>query len=185
MSSSVAELTTERLLLRRWRDEDRAEFAAMNADPEVMQHFPEPLDRGGSDRLADRIEAGFEAHGFGLWATELVSTSQFIGFVGLSVPEFSASWMRRMERPVVEVGWRLARSAWGHGFATEGAREVIRFGFDEAGLREVVSFTAVSNERSQAVMRRLGMCQLATYGHPVRDRDPVPSVVYRLTAERG
>jgi ribosomal-protein-alanine N-acetyltransferase len=145
-------LHTDRLLLRHWRPEDRAPFAAMNADPEVMEHFLAPLTRAESDAFVDRIEGVFAERGFGLWAVEVRATGEFIGFTGLSVPSFEAHFM-----PAVEIGWRLARPAWGHGYASEAARRALRAGFDDYGLPEVVSFTAVTNVRSQAVMRRIGM----------------------------
>jgi RimJ/RimL family protein N-acetyltransferase len=146
------ELRTSRLLLRRWREADLVPFAALNADPYVMEHFPACLSREESDSLARRIEAHFEANGYGLWAVEIRATAEFIGFTGLSMPSFQAHFT-----PAVEVGWRLARSAWGQGYATEAARASLAFAFDEAGLEEVVSFTTPANLRSQAVMRRLGM----------------------------
>jgi RimJ/RimL family protein N-acetyltransferase len=149
-------LRTERLLLRRWRPEDRVPFAAMNADPEVMEHFLAPLTRAESDAFVDRIEAGFAEHGFGLWALEVAQSGElageFIGFTGLSVPSFEAHFM-----PAVEIGWRLARPAWGHGYASEAARRALSAAFNDHGLPEVVSFTSVTNLRSQAVMRRIGM----------------------------
>lgn len=148
----VPELETARLRLRRWRDEDRAPFAALNADPAVMEHFPRPLTRRESDQLVERIEAGFAANGFGLWALELRATGRFVGFAGLGVPAFDAHFT-----PAVEVGWRLARTAWGSGYATEAGRAALAYGFEQAELEEVVAFTSVGNERSRAVMRRLGM----------------------------
>ncbi len=177
------ELRSERLLLRGWTATDRAEFAAMNADPVVMEHFPHRLSREESDAFVDRIEAGFDEHGFGLWAVEVVGTGEFIGFTGLSVPRFHAAWMDdRPQQPVVEVGWRLRRSAWGNGSASEAARAAIAFGFGEIGLREIVSFTVVGNTRSLAVMHRIGMTRLAEYAHPIPGQEPLPSVVYRLPA---
>jgi RimJ/RimL family protein N-acetyltransferase len=152
----ASELRTDRLLLRRWRPEDRAPFAAMNADPAVMEHFPARLTPAESDAFIERIESGFAEHGFGLWALEVAESGplegQFIGFTGLSVPRFRAHFT-----PAVEVGWRLARPAWGHGYASEAARQALAFGFRQRRLPEVVSFTAVPNVRSQAVMRRIGM----------------------------
>jgi RimJ/RimL family protein N-acetyltransferase len=146
------ELRTPRLLMRAWRESDREPFAALNADPEVMAHFPEPLTRVRSDHMIALIEAEFARNGFGLWALEVAETGRFIGFAGLNEVAFTAHFT-----PAVEVGWRLVRDAWGHGYATEAARAALSYGFDEAGLEEVVSFTAVTNLRSQAVMRRLGM----------------------------
>ena len=176
---TVRQLHTPRLLLRGWTDADREPFAALNADPEVMEHFPSTLTRDESDDVVERIRAGFAQHGFGWWAVEVVATGRFVGFTGLSVPRFHASWMEEREQPVVEVGWRLARSAWGHGYATEAARACLDLAFGELGRREVVSFTTVSNVRSQAVMRRLGMQRLARYDHPV-EGGSLPSVAYLL-----
>jgi len=117
-----------------------------------MEHFPELLSREKSDALADRIEAHFAEHGFGLWAVEAVGEADFIGFVGLSVPTFQAPFM-----PAVEIGWRLAHAYWGRGFATEAARAAIADGFERVGLSEIVSFTSPANVRSIRVMERVGM----------------------------
>ncbi len=144
--------TTERLLLRPWREADRAPFAALNADPLVMEFFPSCLDRAESDALADQIKAAFASRGFGLWAVELPGSAPFIGFIGLSVPRFEAHFT-----PCVEIGWRLARAYWGKGYASEGARRVLAYGFEQLQLTEIVSFTACENLRSRAVMERLGM----------------------------
>jgi RimJ/RimL family protein N-acetyltransferase len=146
------ELRTQRLLLRRWRPEDRAPFAALNADPRVMEHFPGLLSREESDALAARIEMHFEQHGFGLWALEIPSVTPLAGFVGLNTPRFEAHFT-----PCVEIGWRLAAEHWGRGYATEAARAALMFGFEKLGLREIVSFTATANVRSRRVMEKLGM----------------------------
>ena len=140
-------LRTERLVLRRWRESDRAPFAALNADPEVMRYYLRPLSAAESDARIDRIEAGFEAEGYGLWALERVWDGAFLGFSGLAAHTFEAPFT-----PCVEVGWRLARDAWGHGYATEAARAALAFGFDRAGLREIVSFTTPLNLASIRVM---------------------------------
>jgi len=145
-------LETQRLLLRRWRDCDREPFAALNSDPRVMQFFPAVLARAESDRLADRIEAHFEKHGFSLFAAELRQDGAFIGFIGLSVPEFEAPFT-----PCVEIGWRIAAAYWNQGLATEGARAVLGYGFDSLQLSEIVSFTTVANAPSRRVMEKIGM----------------------------
>jgi ribosomal-protein-alanine N-acetyltransferase len=145
-------LRTDRLVLRRWRPADLEPFAALNADPEVMEHFLSTLDRSASDALAAAADAALDRHDSGLWAVEVASTGAFIGFTGLAVPRFEAHFT-----PATEVGWRLARSAWGNGYATEAATAALDDAFDRMGLDEVVSFTSVTNVRSQAVMRRLGM----------------------------
>ena len=143
---------TERLLLREWRDTDFEPFAALNGDRRVMEYFPAPFDRTASDAFALRIRDEFARHPFGRWAVEAPGIAPFIGFVGLSVPNFTAFFT-----PCVEVGWRLAFNHWGRGYATEAAKAAIDFGFREAGLSEIVSFTAPANARSVRVMEKLGM----------------------------
>lgn len=179
-------LETDRLILRRWVDADREPFAAINADPRVMEHFPAVLDAAASDAMIARIEAGFEREGFGLWAVERRDTGEFIGFVGLAKPSFTAHFTSP-EHPVVEVGWRLAPDAWGHGFASEAARAALRFGFEQVGLAEIVSFTARQNERSQAVMRRIGMTHSGEedFAHPALDKNHRLSqhVLFRLSSQ--
>ena len=152
-------METERLLLRHWRDADREPFAELNADPEVMAHFPAPLTRAESDAMIDRHQAMLDAGDPGVLAVEVLQTGAFIGFVGLAIPRFEASFT-----PCVEIGWRLARSAWGHGYATEAARAVLARGLAEHG--EIVAFTAVSNLRSRSVMDRIGMTCVEEFDHP-------------------
>jgi RimJ/RimL family protein N-acetyltransferase len=168
-------LRTERLLLRRWQESDRMPFAALNGDPQTMVFFPAPLTRAESDALVDRIEARFEASGYGLWALEVQETGQFIGFTGLApmpddVPGAGGT----------EIGWRLARPAWHHGYATEAARAALGVAFDAVGLPEIWSMTAVLNTPSQAVMRRIGLTEAARFTHPrVPAGHPLqPHVVY-------
>jgi RimJ/RimL family protein N-acetyltransferase len=176
-------IRTARLILRRWRDADLAPFAELNADPEVMAHMPTMYDRQTSDAIVARYRAHFDEHGFGLWALEVPGVSDFIGYTGLLVPRFTAHFT-----PCVEVGWRLARSAWGHGYATEAAQAAIALGFETFGLREIVSFTVPANRRSRAVMERLGMTRNPAddFDHPALppgDRLR-PHVLYRLSRDQ-
>ncbi|MDR3686607.1 MAG: GNAT family N-acetyltransferase [Coriobacteriia bacterium] len=177
-------LRTERLLLRGWSDEDRAAFAAINADPRVMAFLGAPLTRQQSDAFADRIGDKFEQQGFGLWAVEVLGGAPFIGFVGLNIPVFDAPFM-----PAVEIGWRLDPAFWGRGYATQAARAVLDFGFRAAGLEEIVAFTATCNLRSRAVMERLGMTidPRDDFEHPlVEDGSPLRAhVLYRIQAPEG
>jgi ribosomal-protein-alanine N-acetyltransferase len=171
------ELRGARVLLRGWRPEDAAPFAALNADAAVMEFFPAPLTRAESDAMIGRMQAGLEARGWGLWCLEVDGAC--VGFVGLAVPMFEAHFT-----PCVEIGWRLAHAAWGHGYASEAAALALSYGFDVLGADEIVAFTAPANLRSQAVMRRLGMTRdpaddfdhpRVPAGHPLRRH-----VLYRL-----
>jgi RimJ/RimL family protein N-acetyltransferase len=150
--AEVFELDTLRLRLRTWRETDRAPFAALNADPAVMELFERPLSREQSDAGIDIWRTQFAERGWSNWAVEVRASGQFIGFTGLSIPRRPLPFS-----PCVEVGWRLARAAWGHGYATEAARASLRFGFERLRLDEIVSFTAIDNARSRAVMERIGM----------------------------
>lgn len=146
------QLDTERLVLRRWRAGDREPFAALNADPVVMEHFPAPLSREQSDRTAQWMDDAFDERGYGFWAVEVRGVAPFVGFVGLNLARFDARFT-----PAVEIGWRLAREHWGKGYATEAGRAALGYGFDVAGLAEIVAFAVPVNERSRRVMERLGM----------------------------
>ncbi len=177
----ATELRTDRLLLRQWRDADREPFAALNSDPIVMEHFPAPLSRAESDAMIDREHGRIAERGWGLWAVEVVAERTFIGFVGLSVAPFEQSWT-----PATEIGWRLARAAWGYGYATEAARAVLAHAFDTLGLDEVVSFTATTNTPSEAVMRRIGLVlhPASPFDHPSLESGHrlERHVLYHLTA---
>jgi RimJ/RimL family protein N-acetyltransferase len=171
-------------VLRRWRASDRPPFAALNDDPAVAAQLAGPLTRQQSDEMIANMEDHFGRRGFGRWALQLVTTGEFLGFTGLSVPAFCAPFL-----PAVEVGWRLAPDAWGQGYATEAARAAVRYGFSELGLAEIISFTAVTNQRSRAVMRRLGMTTNPAedfdhpglpVGHPLRRH-----VLHRLSPPPG
>lgn len=173
-------LTTERLILRPWRPDDRVPFAALNADPRVMEYLGGPLTAAQSDAFAARIEAGFATHGFGLWAAGVKGGAPFIGYVGLAVPAFEAHFT-----PCVEVGWRLAAESWGHGYASEAARAALAWGFEVRELPEIVSFTTEANRRSRQVMERIGMRRQVQddFAHPALPPDhPLrPHVLYRIT----
>jgi ribosomal-protein-alanine N-acetyltransferase len=172
---------TPRLLLRRWRRCDLDPFARINADPQVMEHLVEPLTRERSDALVERTEASFERNGYGLWAVEVRETGELAGFTGLVLQTFAAPFT-----PAVEVGWRLAVSAWGRGYATEAAAACLDHAFGALSMQEVVSMTSPRNTRSVAVMQRLGMTRdpaddfdhpRVPEGHPLRR-----AVLYRTSA---
>ncbi|WP_433060800.1 GNAT family N-acetyltransferase [Dactylosporangium sp. CS-033363] len=147
----MGELRTERLLLRAWRDADLAPWAAMNADPAVREFLGRPLTLSESAASIEYFQTALDRDGFGFWAVEVAATGEFIGFTGLDAVDDGLPFTG------IEAGWRLARGAWGHGYATEAARAVLDFGFGELALPEILAVTARGNVRSQAVMRRLGM----------------------------
>jgi RimJ/RimL family protein N-acetyltransferase len=174
----VTELSTERLILRQWRDDDLEPFAAMNADPDVMRFFPRRLDRAGSDAMAERIRRHLSEHGWGLWAVEVTDGAPFIGFVGLAPIPFEAHFT-----PAVEIGWRLDKAFWGRGYAPEGARAALDHAFGPLELDEVVSMTVPVNLPSQRVMTKLGMTRdpADDFDHPnLPDWEHRRHVLYRL-----
>ena len=149
--TTIVTLRTERLVLRPWRESDRGPFAAINADPRVMEHFPRVKTREESDAGFDGIVARMERQGYGLWAVDVPGIAEFIGFIGLNPADGA------LGRPVLEVGWRLAAEHWGRGYATEGGRASLAHAFEALGQAEVVSFAPAGNERSRRVMEKLGM----------------------------
>ncbi|MCO8044689.1 GNAT family N-acetyltransferase [Acinetobacter bohemicus] len=171
------EIETTRLLLRQWHPSDYPAFAKMNADPEVMHHFPQCLNTRQSNALADKFYQLIEEQSWGFWALELKCSRQFIDFTGLHYQpqQFSFS-------PCTEVGWRLAQAYWGKGYATEAALACLVFAFQHLNLAEVVSFTAVNNIKSQAVMQRLNMNIVGYFDHPALDRHHAlaPHILYSL-----
>jgi len=180
--SAPVTLKTERLILRPWKQEDLEPFAALNADPRVMEYFPALLSRKESDERVRCWQAKIEARGWGPWAVSVPGVSDFIGFIGLNDVDFKVHFT-----PAIEIGWRLAHDYWGKGYAIEGARACLKYAFETLGLKEVVSFTAVSNQRSRRVMERIGMHHdpkddfdhsKLPEGHALRRH-----VLYRLTAE--
>lgn len=152
---------TERLVLRPWEERDRAPLAALNGDPQVMAHFPAPLDRAASDAMFDRVRLHAQQQGFGVFAVEDRRSGDFVGMMGLGIPPWEAHFT-----PAVEIGWRFARRHWGQGLAFEAAASTLRWGFDELRLPRVVSFTVQANTRSWRLMERLGMSRRGTFDHP-------------------
>ena len=177
----MREIRTQRLILRRWRDTDREPLAALNADPAVMEHFQGLQSRVDSDAFVDRIEAHWDAYGWGLWAVEVPDVASFIGFVGLWPADYVSG------SPMVEVGWREAHAFWGRGYISEAAREALRFGFEEVGLDEIVSFTVPQNDRSRRVMERIGLVRDPSrdFDHPRVDAVAYPQLVRHVLYALG
>lgn len=181
---SVVELRTERLLMRQWREADKTPFAELNADPVAMEHFVAPLSRADSDAFVERMRARLEESGWGLWALERLDTGEFLGFTGLAHFADGLPFA-----PATEVGWRLRREHWGHGYATEAGRAALDHAFAVLALDEVVSMTAATNLASQRVMARLGMTRdpADDFDHPrVPDGHPLSRhVLYRIRRQAG
>jgi RimJ/RimL family protein N-acetyltransferase len=172
---------TERLRLIAWQERHIAPFAALNADPEVMRYFPAPLTEAETRAGVDIWRSQFEEKGWSIWAVELKASDEFIGFIGLSIPRRPLPFS-----PCVEVGWRLARRFWGNGYATEGAKASLKVGFERLGLSEIVSFTALANLPSKAVMERIGMSNTGRdFDHPaVPEGNPLRRhCLYSITRE--
>ncbi|HEY5664134.1 MAG TPA: GNAT family N-acetyltransferase [Ilumatobacter sp.] len=173
----MAALATRRLVLRRWRDGDRAAFHALNLDPLVMATIGPVMSRSESDAFMNRIEQRFDQHGFGLWCMDL--GGEVIGFTGFMTPWF---------RDGVEIGWRVRADHWGNGYAPEAALECLRHGFDELGFGEVISFTAALNHRSRRVMEKIGLTHDPDedFDHPsVPEGSPLRAhVLYRTTVSQ-
>ena len=178
--SDIPRRETERLILREWRDGDRDPFARLNVDPRVTEFLGHALTRVESDALVDRIVLHWAEDGVGQWSVERRDDGAFLGFTGLALHRFEAPFM-----PAIEVGWRFAFDAWGHGYATEAARAALAFGFEDRGLEEIVSFTVPMNVRSRAVMERLGMIRdpADDFDHPnLPPESPLRRhVLYRLS----
>ncbi|MDO8955063.1 MAG: GNAT family N-acetyltransferase [Gammaproteobacteria bacterium] len=170
---------TERLILREWQESDIEPFIALNQDLSVMEFFPAVLSPDETRAFIERIRIHFQKHGFGLWALELKSTSEFIGFVGLNIPGFEAKFT-----PCVEIGWRLSSAHWGKGYALEAARKVLELGFATYNLKEIVSFTSIHNKRSIRVMEKLGMMHDSKddFEHPKLPKEDylAKHVLYRI-----
>lgn len=178
---AAIEIISERLHLRQWKSADREPYAALNMDPVVMRYFPGLQSREGSDRDIDRWGAELDGQGWSNWAVETRASGQFIGFIGLTVPRRALSFM-----PCVELGYWLAREHWGKGYATEGAKAALRFGFDQLQLQEIISFTAKINLPSRAVMERVGMINADAdfdYPNPALPDELKRHCLYRLGRE--
>lgn len=174
-------IETERLILRPWKESDLEPFAALNADPKVREYFPGLLSRQESDESVKKVSDHIERCGWGLWAASLIQTGEFIGFIGLEDVYFTAHFT-----PAVEIGWRLAFEHWSKGYATEGAKGALEFGFQTLKLDQIVAFTAVDNKRSRHVMEKLGMHHdpKEDFDHPkVPEGDPLRRhVLYKIKA---
>jgi len=154
-------IKTERLGIRFWRDEDIQPFAALNADEQVMRFFPSTLTYEQTEAMVQRMKSDTKTNGFTFFAVDILATEEFIGFIGLSKPN-----MQTYFTPCVEIGWRLKASAWGNGYAPEGAKACLEYGFKELGIKEIYSFTPTLNHPSERVMQKIGMTKVGEFDHP-------------------
>lgn len=168
---------SSRLGFRMWQELDRELFANMNASNEVMRYFPKTLDYKETDDFLHRIQKHFEETGYGLWAVEIKDTKEFIGFIGLLTATFEAEFT-----PCVEIGWRLDNKYWNNGYATEGAKACLEYGFNKLNLNSIYSFTAETNKPSENVMKKIGLKKVGEFDHPkVEDGSPLKHhVLYKI-----
>jgi 3-dehydroquinate dehydratase / shikimate dehydrogenase len=171
-------LKTQRLILRPWKESDLQPFAEMNADLKVMEFYASPLTKEESDALAKKIQQDYVHRNYGFWAVEVPGIAPFIGYVGLNYWDLEMSFA-----PCVDIGWRIASSQWGYGFATEGAQEALRYGFEVLDLPEIFSMATIGNVRSHRVMEKLGMTYAENFYHPKLPKEHPLSmrVLYRLS----
>ena len=166
-----------RLGFRNWSEDDIAPFAELNADPEVMTYFPRPLTLDESRNSVQRFQKYYTDYGYTFYAVDRLDTAEFIGFIGMMYQTFESFFT-----PCVEIGWRLKCSVWGKGFATEGAKACLNYGFDTLGFSEIYSITAIPNLRSEKVMQRIGMERIGEFDHPgLENGHPLERhVIYRI-----
>lgn len=167
MTTSPYLFTSERLGFRLWTTADLEEFAQLNADRAVMEHFPSPLRKKEVKALIERLQHHYTTHGFTYYATQIQATGEFIGMIGLSYKEFHSPYT-----PAVDIGWRLKQSAWGKGYATEGAKRCLKLAFTNLQLDQVIAICPTSNHKSEKVMQQIGMQKLGTFDHPNLTDDP-------------
>ena len=170
---------SSRLIFRDWKEEDLDVFRKMNCDNQGMEYFPNTLSHGETDSFYQKIQEEFRQYGYGLFAVEIKNANEFIGFIG-----FHWSRIHLGSGSFLEIGWRLKKEAWGKGFATEGAKECLAYGFNHLGFNELYSFTSELNTRSENVMKKIGMTQKMEFNHPQRDLSSslCKHVLYHITS---
>ena len=152
---------SERLCFRNWRDEDLEEFAKLNSDEEVMEHFPKTLSKKEVEKFIYRLKKHYVEKGFTYYATEILETKEFVGMIGLAFQEYKTNFT-----PAIDIGWRLKRSAWGKGYATEGAQRCLEYAFNELEINKIISVCTINNKNSENVMKKIGMTKKGEFNHP-------------------
>ncbi len=152
---------SERLGFRHWRSKDLDAFAKLNSDEAVMEHFPKTLSKEEVEIFIVQLKEHFVKNGFTYYATEILATKEFIGMIGLAFQEYQTNYT-----PAIDIGWRLKRGAWGKGYATEGAKRCLEYGFNELGITKIISVCTVENTKSENVMKKIGMTKIGEFNHP-------------------
>jgi RimJ/RimL family protein N-acetyltransferase len=152
---------SERLGFRNWVKEDLAEFTKINSDPKVMEHFPNTLNIDETKEFIQRLQNHYNEKGYNYFATEIIETGELIGFIGLAFQTYESSFC-----PVTDIGWRLKKSAWGKGYATEGAKKCLEYAFNELKIDTIVSVCTINNKNSESVMKKIGMTKKGGFKHP-------------------
>lgn len=161
MKKSEYLFESERLGFRNWKAEDLEAFAKLNADEEVMEHFPKTLSKKEVEILIDKLKNHFTDNGFTYYATEILATKEFIGMIGLAFQQYKTKFT-----PAIDIGWRLKRNAWGKGYATEGAKRCLEYAFNELSIKKVIAVCTIQNEKSEKVMKKIGMKKVGEFDHP-------------------
>lgn len=161
MNKSEYIFNSERLGFRKWRNEDLEEFAKLNSDEDVMEHFPNTLSKKEVEKLIDKLRNHFAKNGFTYYAAEILETNEFIGMIGLAFQDYKTTFT-----PAIDIGWRLKRNAWGKGYATEGGKKCLEYAFNELGINKIISVCPIKNNKSQNVMKKIGMTKKGEFNHP-------------------
>jgi RimJ/RimL family protein N-acetyltransferase len=158
---------SERLGFRNWTNDDLEEFAKLNSDKAVMEHFPEILSKKEVGKFIDRLKKHYAHNGFTYYATEILETKELIGMIGLAFQEYKTNFT-----PAIDIGWRLKRKAWGKGYATEGANRCLKYAFDELGINKIIAVCTIKNKKSENVMKKIGMTKIGEFNHPEMKKHP-------------
>ncbi|SDZ92277.1 GNAT family N-acetyltransferase [Bizionia paragorgiae] len=173
--------TSKRLGFRNWTASDLTEFASMNADKAVMKYFPEPLTTEETAELTKRLQKHYIKNGYTYYATDRLENGEFIGFIGFAFQEYHSKYT-----PAIDMGWRLKPSAWGYGYATEGAKRCLEFGFNDLGFKTIIAVCTENNRPSEKVMQKTGMTKLGAFNHPkLKDYpDYERCLCYKITKDK-
>tara|TARA_B110000208_G_scaffold189213_1_gene250322 strand:- start:870 stop:1403 length:534 start_codon:yes stop_codon:yes gene_type:complete len=153
---------SERLGFRNWNENDKSKMGMINSDPKVMEHFPTIPTQKQTDEFIDRMKTQFSKNGFCYFAVDKLDSNEFIGFIGIAEQNFESDFT-----PCVDIGWRLAQTEWGKGYATEGAKKCLEFAFNEIGLENIKSICPETNDKSEKVMKKIGMKKAKNFNHPL------------------